>query len=182
MIDLERVYIEHSGQGAGYSVTMRIFPESSTAVVVLSNLRYINIENLGELAYDAVVNDAFNSRSFDLHEMTDAGFTVLCVVGIVYLALFVRLVLKVRKRLRNGEEITVNTSTISIKGTVGSLILSIAGLVFYYYIFPYVILNTTRASLLRNWPVSFAVAAVAIWIMLIYDVFAWFSKNCIHPK
>jgi len=49
-------------------------------------------------------------------------------------------------------------------------------------VFPSVIFDTTYASLLRNWSVSFAVAAIAIWIMAIHDVFAWLTKVFVNPQ
>ena len=164
----------------GYSSTIRLFPENDTAVVVLSSLRYINITNIGEMAYNAVMYNIFDSVGFDLHNWTDLGFTLVTISGVVYFFLFVRLLIGVNGQLRGGAVITPNFSREILKGSFG-LIFAIAGLVFYY-IFPYVLMDTTRESLLRNWPVSFGIAAIAIWINILYDAFAWWVKFFISPK
>ncbi|MCL1862024.1 MAG: beta-lactamase family protein [Defluviitaleaceae bacterium] len=167
---------EHGGQGAGYSVAMRISTENNTAVVVLSNLRYINIENIREVAYDAAISGVFNNRRIDMHEITDTLLTILCIVGIVYAVLIVKQAIKLRKKLRGGYVLRFEFSINIIKSFVGGPLLSIAFLI-SYYAFPYVFFDTTRNSILTNWPISFGVATAAIWIMVIHDIFVWGSKH-----
>jgi len=180
-VNSENGRIEHAGGARGYSAIVRLLPESNAAVVVLTNQRINNVEELADIALVAVRDGVFNNRSRDFGEMVDIGFTILCAMGIVYIGLFVRLVVKLRKRLQSGEIMKANFSAKSIKMLIGGSIFSIAGLIFYY-IFPYVVMDTTRASLLLNWPVSFAVAAIALWIMVIHDVFAWWIKVFVSPK
>ena len=180
-INLENGRIEHAGGGRGYAAIVRLLPESNAAAVVLTNQRINNIDELADIALDAVVYGIFNNRSRDIGEMVDIGFTILCAVGVVYLGLLVRLIIKLRKRLRNGEIIKSDFSAKNIKALIYGPILSIAGLIFYYS-FQFIILDTTRASLLLNWPISFAIAAVAVWIHTLYDVFAWWVKAAVNPK
>ena len=182
VVDLENGYIEHSGGGtAGYAATIRIFPESDTAVVVLSNLRGSQVENMGAMALHAVVDGTFTRVGLDFLEWMDMGFTLLLVAGAIYVGLFVRLMLKLRKRLRDGEIVKANVSAISITGLISGPIFSILSLVFYY-IFPYVLLDTTRASLVDNWPISFALGFIAIWMFVLYEVFAWWAKVFVNPR
>ena len=179
-INLETGYIEHSGGGtAGYSTLVRILPESNTAVVVLANLRDTWVENFAVMALDAAVDGTFTDVGRGFLEWIDIGFTLMTVFGVISFCLFVWLLTKVRRQLRSGAVIKSNFSRVGFKGSLG-LVFSIAGLIFYY-IFPYVLLDTTRESLLQNWPTSFAVAAIAIWISVLYDVFAWWVKVFVNP-
>jgi len=180
-MNLERGYIEHAGGGNGYSAIVRIHPESASAVVVLSSLRLNNnIEGLAAIALDAVLENDFNRRGLDLFEMIDIGFTVICVWGVVSLFMLVRLVMKVRRQLRSGAVIRSGFSQVGFKGLFG-LLFTIAGLVFYY-VFPYVLLDSTRTSLLQNWPVSFGVAAVGVWMNVVYDLFGWWVTAFVRTK
>jgi len=149
-------------------------------VVVLTNQRLNNIEELADIALVAVGDSVFNNRNRDIGEMVDIGFTILCAAGVVYIGLFVRLVVKLRKRLKDGEIVTTNFSAKSLKSLSG-LIFSIACLIFYYT-FQFILLDTTRESLLQNWPVSFGIAAIAIWIMVLYDIFAGWVKVFVKPR
>ena len=180
-VNSEDGLIEHAGGGRGYSAIVRLLPESNAAVVVLANQRINNIEELADIALVAARDGVFNNRSRDIGEMVDIGFTILCAIGVVYIGLFVRLVVKLRKRLQDGEKITANFSAKSIIKGLFSLTLSIASLIFYYT-FQFILLDTTRASLLMNWPVSFGVAAIAVWIMVLYDAFAWWVKVSVKPR
>jgi len=179
-VNPENGRIEHAGGGRGYSAIVRLLPESNAAVVVLTNQRLNNIEELADIALVAVGDGVFNNRNRDIGEMVDIGFTILCAVGVVYIGLFVRLVVKLRKRLKDGEIIAANFSAKSLKSLSG-LIFSIACLIFYYT-FQFILLDTTRESLLQNWPVSFGIAAIAIWIMVLYDIFAWWVKVSVKPR
>ena len=176
VVDTDTGKIEHGGQNPGYSSIVTMFPERGTAVVVLSNLRYGSIDRLGRVALDAAVDGSFNRVGFELFEIVDAVSTIFIVVGIVYLALFIRLAIRVNKRLRSGEKIRAD---FSLKNIIKFPIISIAGLIFYYN-FQWIIMDTTRASIMQNWPISFAVAAIAIWIMTLYDLFSWLAKAFIQ--
>ena len=180
-INSETGFIEHAGGGtAGWSTIIRIHPENGTAVVVLANLRDTWIEDFAAMALDAVDNSTFVSVGRTWFEWMDIGFTLLTVSGVIYIGLFVRLIMKLKKRLQGGEIIKANFSAESLKDSI-SLIFSIACLVFYYT-FQFIILDTTRASLLQNWPTSFGAVAIAVWIMVLYDVFAWWAKVFVSPK
>jgi len=180
VVDLENGHIEHSGGGSGFSANIRFFPESDIAVVVLANLRYVLIHNISAMAINAVVDGNFTNAGRDMHNWTDLIFTIVTALGLVYLFLFVRLFIKMRKQLRSGAVIKPSFSRGSLKGLFG-MIFAIVGLVFYY-VFPFVIMDTTRASLLINWPISFGVAAIAVWINVLYDAFAWWVKIAVKPN
>jgi len=175
--NVETGHLEHAGGGtAGWTTKIRIFPESNTAVVVLANLRLgISTDNLARMSLDAVVNGTFISLGQDWQRWVDRWFTLITVLGVVYFCQFVWKAIKLRKQLQGGAMIKSNFSSKSLKGLSG-VIFSIACLVFYY-IFPYVLLDTTRASLLNNWVTSFGVAAIAIWINVLHDVFSWWIKE-----
>jgi len=181
-INAETGHIEHGGTSMnGLSTLVRILPESNTAVVVLYNLRVWNSgDNLADMPLNAVVYGNFTGFGRDWNMWIDILFTLLCVWGVVCIGLFVRLFMKVRKRLRNGEVIKANYPAIGIKGLFG-LVCSVAGLIFYY-IFPYVLMDSTRESLLNNWVISFGAAAIFIWIITLYDVFAWWVKFFVKPN
>ena len=180
-VNAETGHIEHGGTGmAGWSTLIRIHPENNTAVVFLSNLRlWISGDNMASMPLNAVVYGNFTSLGRDWNVWIDLLFTLLCVWGVVCIGLFMRLLMKVRKRLRDGEVIKFNFSAIGIKGSLG-LVYSVAGLIFYY-IFPYVLMDSTRESLLNNWVTSFGVAAIFIWITALYDVFTWWVKVSVKP-
>jgi len=180
-VNSENGRIEHAGGDRGYSAIIRLLPENNAAVVVLSNLRLENnVGELGDIALGAVLDNTFNSRNFDLLEWIDIGFTLLCAMGVVFLGLLIRLMIKLRKRLQDGEIIKMNFSAKNIRLLISGSIFSVAGLIFYY-IFPFVVLDTVRERFLLNSPVSFGVAAIAIWIMVLYDVFSWWVKVSVQP-
>ena len=177
-IDLENSFIEHSGQYPGYSATIRMFPQSNTAVVVLSSLRYGSMERLGELALDAVENGNFINRGFDFFEIIDMVFTILTVVGIVYAVMLIRLFIKLYKRLRSGERIGGNFSSITIKGLIDPII-SIAIVIAVYIVGP-AIFDTTIGMMLLNWPVSLTTAIIGLWVSTVYSLCSWFAKTFVQ--
>ena len=171
--------VQHSGQVPGYSAAVMMFPQDNTAVVILSNLRYISIERLGMVTLDAAVDGSFNGAGFDMFAIVDAIATIYIVVGIVYAVLFVRFAIKLNKRLRSGEIIKVNFASIDIKGLI-SPILAIVGLI-AYYTFPF-FMDTSLASIRVNWPYSFTIVAIAIWVTVLYDLFTWWAKVFVNPR
>ena len=179
-INEENGSIEHMGDRPTWAALIRILPENNTAVVVLANLR-LWVDDLGTMPLEAVLNGTFTTLGRDWNQMSDIFFSIVCAVGIIYIGLFVRIIVKLRKRLKSGEVIKANFSAKSIKKLISGSILSIAFLTLYY-IFPYVLMGITRASLINNFVTSFGVAAIAMWIMVLYDVFAWWTKMFVSPK
>ena len=171
--------IQHSGQVPGYSAAVMMFPQDNTAVVVLSNLRYISIERLGMVALDAAVNGSFNRAGFDMFAIVDTIATIYIAVGIFYAIMLARLALKLKKRLHSGEIIKVDAASISIKGLI-SPVFAIAGLI-AYYTFPF-FMDTNIASIRVNWPYSFTIVAVAIWVTVLYDLFSWWIAVFVKPQ
>ena len=179
-VNLENGRIEHAGGARGYAAIVRLLPESNAAVVVLTNQRINNIDELADIVLDAVVYGIFNNRSRDNIEMIDIGFTILIIEGFLFLCLFVWLLISVMKRLRNGAVIRPKFSLKCI--FVSFVMLLNIGALILYYSFPYTMIDTTRESLLRNWPVSFGIAAIAVWVSALSATFAWFVKVFIHNR
>jgi len=174
VVDFENGHIEHSGQSTpGYSATIRMFPESTTAVVVLSNLRYISIEQLGEVVL-AAAEGSFNRRRIDFHEIVDTAFVIYTVVGIVYAFMLIRLAAKLSKRLRSGERVKFNLTSVTVKGLIDP-ISSVVGIIAFYVVFP-AVANTTIEMIMRNWPLSFITAVIALWVGVLYSLFSWWVK------
>ena len=175
--------IQHSGQVPGYSATVIMFPQDNTAVVVLSNLRYIFIDQLGMVALDAAVNGSFNraESGFDMFAIVDIISTLYIVVGIVYAVMFARFAVKLSKRLRSGNEIIkANFASINVKGLI-SPVLAIIGLIAYYAL-PSIIFGTSLASARAGLPYSFTIVAIAIWLTVLYDLFCWWAKVFVTPR
>jgi len=106
--------IWHMGDRPTWAASIRILPENNTAVVALANVR-LWIDDFGAMPLDAITNDTFTGLGRDWNQIFDIFFTILCVVGLVYIGLFVRLIIKLRKRLQSGEVIKTDFSAKSIK-------------------------------------------------------------------
>ena len=174
-IHTEDGQIEHGGHTPGYGAIVRIFPHSGVAVVVLGNLRYESINQFGYLVFDAVESGIFNTVGVDFQVILDIVFTFLTIVGIVYVIMFVRLVIKTMKRLRSGERIKINTTSISLSGLIDPILT--IGVAIGFYIIPGMFLNTSHQLLVLTAPASMTIAGIALWINALQSVCSWLVKN-----
>ncbi|MCL2618738.1 MAG: serine hydrolase [Defluviitaleaceae bacterium] len=175
--------IEHGGDNPTWNAMIRMLPESNIAVVTLTNVRLwvTNFdEDLAAMTLEAAINNNFVGIGRDWNRLADIGFTVLCAAGVVYLVFLVRSIIKLRKRLQNGGVIKSDFSVVAIRKLITGSALTVAGLILYY-IAP-MLMGEIRADMVSIFVPSYRVAATAVWIMLIYEVFSWWSKYCVNPK
>ena len=179
-IHTEDGQIEHGGHTPGYGAIVRIFPHSGVAVVVLGNLRYESINQFGYLVFEAVESGIFNTVGVDFQVILDIVFTFLTIVGIVYVIMFVRLVIKTMKRLRSGERIKINTTSISLSGLIDPILA--IGVAIGFYIIPGMFLNTSHQLLVLTSPANMTIAGIALWIGALQSVCSWWVKVFVNPR
>jgi len=105
----------------------------------------------------------FHRVGLDTYGIIDIVFVAITALGILFIGLFARLVLKPRKQLRGSDK---TKSKPRIRWLIG-LILSIIGLLFFYVIAPMLFavpFNVIRLLL----PASMTTAIIAVWVMLGY--------------
>ncbi|MCL2621228.1 MAG: serine hydrolase, partial [Defluviitaleaceae bacterium] len=169
--------ITHGGSVFGYFADVMMLPERNIAVVVLSNLRHLNVPQWSPLILEAVYDGNFNRAGMDPFAMIDIAFIVLTAMGVFFIGLFVRLVLKLRKQLHISEK---TKSKIKIKWLIGS-VLSAIGLLAFYIVLPMVVETSYRIALLV-FPASMTAATVAVWIALAYSLFSMWTKIFVSSK
>ena len=173
-VEVETGIVRHGGETPGYTSTLIIHPEDNTAVVVLGNRHYGSTLQFGRMILDAVDGAAFDNMDMDLLVILDIIFVALTVLGILYIGLFIRLVIKTSKRLQNGEVIKANFTAKNIIGILNPII-SVVFLLGFYLGLPEMNGNAF-SSITPLMPASTTTAIVALWIMTAYSLCTWLVK------
>ena len=173
-VNFEDNSIRHGGAVPGYTAIVKIFQYSNTAVVVLSNLRYDSMERLAMVVLDSVESRAFDSIGIDFFAILDIAFSILTVVGVVYVGLLVWLAMNAIKRLSSREVIKPKFTRQIIKWLIDP-ILSIAGLIAFYIIVPHMF-GSSYANFALLSPASVNTAGIAIWVIVAYYSCAFMTK------
>ena len=179
-VEFESGDIRHGAETPGYTATVRMRPHNGTAVVVIGNMMYGSMFQLGTNILDAVDGEPFSSVGMDLFVILDIVFSVLSVVGILYIGLFVRLVIKVAKRLRSGEKIKANFTSKNI-GRILDPIISLVILI-AFYVGPAMMFGNSFTHVAMHSPASMATALAALWIMMMYTLCSWLVRVFVNPK
>jgi len=174
---LEDGSMQHSGGTFGYFAYIEIVPERGMALVIMSNFRQLNVPQWISLIWDAVDSGNLNRVGIDTYGMIDIVFVVLTALGVLFIGLFARLAVKLRKQLRRGEKVK---SKLRIRWLIG-LILSMIGLLIFYIIAP-MLFGTTFGMLALLFPASMTTAIIAVWIMAAYSLFSLWTKVFINPR
>ncbi|MCL2842548.1 MAG: beta-lactamase family protein [Oscillospiraceae bacterium] len=174
---LEYGSIQHSGGTFGYFAYVEIVPERDMALVILSNFRHMNLPQWISLVWDAVDGRSFNRIGLDTYGIVDIVFVILTAVGILFIGLFVRLAVKLRKQLHSGEKVNPK---LRIRWLIGP-ILSIMGLIIIYFIVP-MLFQISFSSLLLLLSSSMTTAIIAVWIMAAYSLFSLWAKVFANPR
>ena len=172
--------IEHGGQTPGYSAMFRIWADNDTAVIVLSNLMQDNIGQFNDIILNTVVYGYFEDASIDFLRILDIGFSILTAVGLFYVLLFIRLAIKLSKRLKNGEVVKVVFTSKDISKLFDP-ILGVVGVLAFYVGIP-TMFDTSFGHLIMTGPASMTTAGIALWIMLAYSLFAFSSKVFVKDR
>jgi len=170
--------VRHNGSTPGYSASLRIYPHTNTAVVVLGNLTD-GVVPFGAFVSDTIAGESFRSVGMSFNTILDIFLTVLAISGIVYAGLFVRLFVKLGKRLRSGEMIKGRFTSKNIKWLFDP-IWAIAGLV-AIYIVPSIYGNTSYQFAVMFSPASMTPAIIASWIGVVYSLCAFGVKVFVRP-
>jgi len=176
----ERGEIEHGGQTSGYSTLVSFFPDDNIAVVALGNLVLASIMHpFGALALDNIGGYSFDVIGMDLYIIMDIALTIITALGLVFVGLFVRLLIRLSNRFRKGERIKTNFTAkimIQLVAAVMSLALLIA-----FYIVPPLVFDTSRAVVVAFAPASLTTGGIALWIITAYAWCSWLAKVFVHP-
>jgi len=170
--------IVHGGLTPGYSATLKVWAHENIAVVVLSNLQSNTINRSGDFIFDTVIKGYSDGLGMDFLAILDIGLSVLSVVGLVYAFIFVPLVVKIIRRLKNGGKISFNPNFMSIKSLydpLSSIMILIA-----FYTVPAMIFSTSHAFILLTTPLSMITGGVALWVMAGYSLVWFLGKTCIE--
>lgn len=170
--------VRHNGSTPGYSASLRMYPHTNTAVVVLGNLTD-RVVPFGAFVSDTIAGEPFGRIGMDFNTIIDIFFTVLTILGIVYIGLFIRLFVKLRKRLRSGEMIKWSFTSKNIKWLFDP-IFSIAGLVALYVV-PSIYGNTSYQFAAMFSPASMTPAIIATWVGVVYSLCSFGVKVFIKP-
>ena len=171
--------VRHNGSTPGYSASLRIYPHTNTAVVVLGNLTD-GVVPFGALVSDTIAGEPFRSVGMGFNTILDIFLTALTISGIVYAGLLIRLFVKLRKRLRSGAVIKGSFTSKNIKWLFDP-IWAISGLVAIYVI-PSMYGNTSYQFAALFSPASLATAAVATWVGVVYSLCALWVKIFANPR
>ena len=163
-------FIQHVGSTMGGISAVWIVPEDDLAVVILSNLRQ-NVAPWVFMVLDVVNEGELNSIGADANFILDIIFVGLTAIGVLFIGLLIRLVVKVGKRMHSEENVK---SKLKIRWLFG-LLPSIIGLLFFYVVAP-MLFAMPLGTLLIFSPASTFTAFVAMWIMMVYSVLSLLTK------
>jgi len=172
-VDSAASTVVHAGDTMGYSAIISMCHYSDTAVAIVVNLNYMSMRALSNIILDAMQNGVYNSVRMDLRVIFDTVFTILTTLGAVYIGLFMRLIIKSAKRLRNGEVIKVNFTSKNIKGLVDPIIMLAVAVGFY--VVPSMLTGNTHTVTVLFSPASITLAEIAIWVMVAYSWCSFFA-------
>jgi len=176
-IIFENGAIGHSGSAFGYFTDVMMFPEHGIAVVVLSNFRHLNVPQWSSLVLEATDSGNFVRATIDPFAIIDIIFVILTGVGVLFIGLFLRLAIELKKWLHIRER---TKSKIRIKWLIGPF-LSIIGLLILYIFVPMIFENSYEVLLLVM-PASMTTAIIAMWIMVVYSLCAFVAKVFVNPQ
>jgi len=165
MVRLETGIIGHYGSAPSYFATLRMYPQSNMAVVVLGNLQQ-NSEDIpfGTLVSDAIDGEPFSNVGTGLWAIFDIIYTITVVGAIVYIGFFIRFIVRVIKQLNSGE--TKNRKlTFKIRWLIVPLLL-IVDLVYSYSSIT-TTSNTSHEWAVMNLPASLTPALIALLVMVL---------------
>jgi len=155
--------IAHNGATPGYSASVIMLPEYDTAVIVLGNLQNGALQ-FGDFVLSIMEGGDLNRAGIDFFTILDIVYTALTLMGIIYIALFVRTTIRLCKRLRRGERAKTK---FCIKWLIDPL-LSTVGLMAFYVIAPFMMSNSVEFLAMFS-PASGVTALIALWIMVVYS-------------
>ena len=164
--------IMHGGSTFGYVAYVGIIPERDMAIVMLSNVRQMNLSQWVFLLWDAVDGE-FNTVGTDFFAIMDIAFVVLTALGALFIGLFVRLIIKLHKQVQSGERVK---SKFKIRWLV-AFILSIIGVLIFHVVMPMLFIMPLGTLLLFS-PASAITAIVSMWIMMGYSLLSL----CVKPQ
>lgn len=179
-IEFESGDIRHGAETPGYTATIRIRPHNGTAVVILGNMMYGSTFQMGKFTLDAIDGAPFNTVGMDLFVILDIVFTALSVIGVIYIGLLIRFVIKTVKRLRDGEVIRANFTPKNVARILDPIIsfLVLIGI----YVGPTVMFQNSFAHVSMLSPASMNTAIIALWIVTIYSLCSWLVKVFVNPR
>ena len=170
--------VRHNGSTPGYSASLRIYPHTNTAVVVLGNLTD-GLVPFGAFVSDIIAGEPFGRVGMGFNTILDLFLTVLTISGIVYVGLLIRLSIKLTKRLRSGAVIKGSFALKNIKWLFDP-IFAIIGLIAIYVV-PSIYGNTSYQFAIMFSPASMTPAIIATWIGVVYSLFSWWTKVFVRP-
>jgi CubicO group peptidase (beta-lactamase class C family) len=172
--------IEHNGATTGYFAVVRMVSEDDTAIVILGNLGVfgLTINQLGDIALDAVVYGVFNNVGIDFYMILDIVLTAAIIWGIFSLYKFIRFLVSTRKRIRDGE--SVKYSGMKVKWLL-DLVFAVAILVAIYVVLPN-IFGLPVGLLVAIMPINLLIAIVFAWFDLAHSLFGLWTKMFISPQ
>jgi len=168
--DFENIKIMTTGSGLGYVTYLGFIPDSNTAIVMLSNVRKMNMPGWIFLLWDALDGELVNAGA-EPFAIMDIVFVVLAAVGILFIVLFVRRIVKLHKQVQSGERVK---PTLRIRWLFVP-ILPIAGLLVFYVILP-MLFEVHFSSIMLMGPASGYMALISMWIITVYSLFSLGAK------
>ena len=100
-------------------------------------------------------------------------------MGIVYLSLFVRLIIKLNKRLRSRKFIKAHFTFKNIKWLVDTLFSTVA--IAGFYLIPTIVIGTSYEHIAMTAPASMVTAEIALWVMALYSLGTFLAKVLVSP-
>ena len=179
-IDLVNGNILHNGMAPGYSTTVSLFHYRDTAVVLLINLKYADINQISNLILDATENGVFNILQTDFYASMDLMSTVTALIGIITTIMFAVFVLRLIKKTRSGYRIGFK---ITFKRTL-LLLLPLALTVYFIggYILLPIYMNMSMAQIMLYAPASAVWGDIALIATAVCAWLFWFAKVLVQPK
>ena len=181
-VDLQNGSVAHSGSTPGYLANVHILTYEDIAIVVLGNLNGgLGIgHRLGNLVIDALEGEPFDRAQTDMFVFMDIAFIIFVIIGFAQICMLVRIIIKVKKRLDNGEIIKARFGKKNISWLFDP-VLSIMGIIAFYVV-PSIWMDTSREFIVLFAPSSLTWAGVAIWVMAVYSLFSFWVKIFVSPR
>jgi len=150
---------------------VEIVPEPEMALIILANVNLMSGLQWISFVWDAAYGGDLNSIGVDPFAIIDIVFVVLTVIGILFIGLFMRRVVKLCKQRNSREKVK---HKLKIRWLVAP-ILSIIGLLFIYVISP-AASGMPFGMLIIYFPASMTTAVIAVWIITAYSLFSLGAK------
>ncbi|MCL2840520.1 MAG: beta-lactamase family protein [Defluviitaleaceae bacterium] len=168
--------IMHGGSGFGNIAYIGIIPERDMAVIFLLNHRHMNVPAWIFMIWDAL-DGVFNPIGTDLFAIFDIVFVAITAVGVLFIGMFVRLIVKVNKQLPNEWRAK---PTLKIRWLIVP-IFSIIGVLIFHVVMPMLFIMPLGILLLFS-PASAITAIIAMWVMAVYSLFSLWTKAFVNQR